>query len=134
MRVLVVDDDLDSLDIFSTLLQMWGHEVLTLQDPTLALSTALEFLPDIAFLDLAMPVIDGCDVARQMRQHKVLNRTFLVAVTGYGSAQDRVNTHAAGFDVHLLKPVEPEHLKLLLKKRPHPAPRSIRAAPARAAR
>ena len=123
MRVLVVDDDLDTLDLFSTLLRLWGHEVRVLEDPTRALSAALEFLPGIVFLDLGMPKVDGWEVAKRMRQHRVLDSTFLVAVTGYGRAEDRAKSHAAGFDVHLLKPVDTADLQLLLKRRPHPAPR-----------
>ncbi len=131
MRVLVVDDDQGTLEIFSTLLQMWGHEVRVLSEPTRALSTALEFLPDIVFLDISMPEIDGCQVALLMRQQKALDSTFLVAVTGYGSKEDHERTHAAGFDVHLVKPVEPRHLQLLLKRRLYPAPRTRQlAAPA----
>lgn len=119
MRVLVVDDSLDNLALFSAALEMWGHDVLALQDATLALPKALEFLPDIAFLDLAMPDIDGFEVARRIRQHKVLDSTFLVAVTGYGRDEDREKSQAAGFDVHLLKPLEFELIKSLLKKRQH---------------
>jgi CheY-like chemotaxis protein len=128
MRVLVVDNDLDTLDLFSTFLNLWGHEVRTLQDPTRALSVALEFLPDIAFLDLGMPEVDGWEVAGQMRQNKVLDSTFLVAVTGYSRDEDRARSQAAGFDVHLLKPVDAAHLELLLKRRLHPAPRPRRVS------
>jgi CheY-like chemotaxis protein len=124
MRVLVVDDDQETLETFFTLLQLWGHEVRVLSEPALALSTALEFLPDIAFLDISMPEIDGCQVAMLLRQHKALDSTFLVAVTGYGSKEDHEKTHAAGFDVHLVKPVEPRNLQLLLKRRLYPAPRT----------
>ena len=126
MRVLVVDDSLDNLELFSAALELWGHEGLALQDATLALPNALEFLPDIAFLDLAMPDIDGFEIARRMRQHKALDHTFLVAVTGYGRDEDRETSQAAGFDVHLLKPIDFAVVQALLKKRPHPAPRSRR--------
>lgn len=123
MRVLVVDDHLDTLEVFSTVLSTWGHEVRVLHDSLLALPMALEFLPEVVFLDIGMPAMDGCEVARRIRQHKVLDGAFLVAVTGYGREEDRARTHAAGFDVHLLKPVDLDHLKLLLRRRPHPAPR-----------
>jgi two-component system, sensor histidine kinase len=69
MRILLVDDHRDTLEIFSTLLEMWGHEVRPVQRPALALSTALEFLPDVVFLDLGMPEMDGSEVARLLRQH-----------------------------------------------------------------
>lgn len=128
MRVLVVDDDKDTLETFFTLLQMWGHEVRVLSDPVLALPVALEFLPDIVFLDISMPEVDGCQVAVLMRQHKALDSTFLVAVTGHGTKEDHERTHAAGIDVHLVKPVEPRLLQLLLKRRLHPAPRKRQIA------
>lgn len=124
MRVLVVDDNQDTLDLFFTWLKLWGHEVRVLAEPVLALPAALEFLPDIVFLDIVMPEMDGCEVAVLMRQHKVLDSSFLVAVTGHGRKEDHERTHAAGFDVHLLKPVEVRDLQLLLKRRPYPAPRS----------
>ena len=123
MRVLVVDNDQDTLDLFSSLLELWGHEVRVVSEPALALHAALEFLPDIVFIDFSMPEIDGCQVAGLMRKHKALDRTFLVAVTGHGRRADHERTHAAGFDVHLLKPVEIRDLQLLLKRRPQPAPR-----------
>lgn len=129
MRVLIVDDDADTLELFSTLLKMWDHEVRVLSKPALALSAALEFLPEVVFLDVSMPEIDGCAVARRMRQHKALDSAFLVAVTGHGRDQDREMTHAAGFDVHLLKPVDVRDLQLILKKRPYPAPRQRSSEP-----
>jgi len=126
MRVLIVDDHLDTLDMFSTLLELWGHEVRAIQQPALALATALELLPDVVFLDLEMPGIDGCEIARTMRGDQQLEGTFLVAVTGHGLEEDRARTHAAGFDGHLLKPVDTQQLKPFLQKRP--APRSTTGA------
>ena len=123
MRVLVVDSDPDTLDLFSSLLQQWGHEVRTASEPALALPAALEFLPDLVFIDVSMPETDGCQLAVLMRQQRVLDRTFLVAVTGQSTRVDPESTHAAGFDVVLLKPVEIRDLQLLLKRRPQPAPR-----------
>lgn len=130
MRVLIVDDDVDTLELFLTLLKMWGHEVQALDDPTLALPLALKFLPEVVLLDLGMPQIDGFEVASRMRQHKPLDGTFLVAVTGFGREEDQAKARVAGFDAHLLKPVDLASLQLLLKKRPHPAPRSRRPLPA----
>ena len=123
MRVLVVDKDQETLDLFSSLLHLPGHEMQIVSEHALALPAALEFLPDIAFIDVSMPEIDGCQVAVLMRQHRELDRALLVAVTGHGSRTDHEETHAAGFDVLLLKPVESRDLQLLLKRRPQPAPR-----------
>lgn len=123
MRVLVVDRDQETLDLFSSLLHLREHEMRIVSEPALALPAALEFLPDIAFIDVSMPEIDGCEVAVLMRQHRELDRALLVAVTGHGTRTDHEETHAAGFDVLLLKPVESRDLQLLLKRRPQPAPR-----------
>ena len=123
MRVLVVDKDQETLDLFSSLLHLRQHEMRIVSEPALALPAALEFLPDIAFIDVSMPEIDGCQVAVLMRQHRELDRALLVAVTGHGRSTDHEETHAAGFDVLLLKPVESRDLQLLLKRRPQPAPR-----------
>jgi CheY-like chemotaxis protein len=123
MRVLVVDKDQETLDLFSSLLEPGGHEVRVVSEPAQAPPTALEFLPDIAFIDVSMQEIDGCYVAVLMRQHRELDRTLLVAVAGHGRRTDHEETHAAGFDVLLLKPVESRDLQLLLKRRPQPAPR-----------
>jgi CheY-like chemotaxis protein len=128
MRVLIVDDHLDTLDMFSTLLGLWGHEVRAIQQPALALAEALKFLPDVVFLDLEMPEIDGYEVARAMRGRHRLDGTFLMAVTGHGLEEDRARTHAAGFDGHLLKPVVAQQLKQFLQKRPHPMPRPKQGA------
>jgi CheY-like chemotaxis protein len=104
MRVLLMDDHLDTLEIYSVLFQGWGHEVRALQQPSLVLSTALEFLPDVAFLDLGMPEIDGFEVARMMRQHPRLERVFLVAMTGHSNQEDRAKE--AGIEAYLMKPVD----------------------------
>ena len=123
MRVLVVDNDQETTDLFSHLLESWGHEVRVVSEPALVLPAALEFLPDLVFIDISMPEIDGCYLAVLMRQQRTLDRTFLVALTDHGRRVDPERTHAAGFDVHLLKPVESRDLQLLLKRRPQPAPR-----------
>lgn len=123
MRVLVVDKDQATPDLFSSLLEQWGNEVRVLPEPALVLPAALEFLPDLVFIDISMPEIDGCHLAVLLRQQRALDRTFLVALTGHDSSVDPERTHAAGFDVHLLKPVESRDLQLLLKRRPQAAPR-----------
>ena len=123
MRVLVVDKDQETLDLFSSLLHLPEHEMRIVSEPALALPAALEFLPDIAFIDVSIPEIDGCQLAVLMRRYRELDRALLVAVTGHGKRTDQEETHAAGFDVLLLKPVESRDLQLLLKRRPQPAPR-----------
>jgi CheY-like chemotaxis protein len=84
---------------------------------------ALAFLPDVALVDLGLPDIDGYAVAKQMRQHPRLKHVRLVAQTGWGQAQDRARTKDAGFDHHLVKPVDPAQLAALVARhdtsRPH---------------
>ena len=114
MRILLVDDHRDTLEIFSTLLEVWGHEVRPVEQPALALSAALEFLPDVAFLDLGMPGMDGNEVARLLRQHPNLDGLYLVAVTGHGI--EEVEAGGAGFDAHLMKPVDPRELRGFIQR------------------
>lgn len=123
MRVLIVDDEVDSLESFSAICRIWGHEVETVGQPTEAVAAALEHQADVVLLDLMMPEMDGCEVARRMRQQARLDRTFLVAVTGHGMPDEIFQD---GFDAYLFKPVEPQDLKRFLEKRPYPAPRPRR--------
>lgn len=118
MRVLIVDDDDDMIEIFSEFLRLWGHETRTVRDAERAVATALAFLPEVVLLDLSMPVLDGCEVAGLMRQQEILRDAFLVAVTGHGLQRDVDRALAAGFDIHLLKPVDPQQLRTLLTERP----------------
>jgi len=109
-RVLVVDDDEDTADGMAALLSASGHEVRVAHDGPAAIATALEFHPQVVLTDLGLPQFNGYEVAARMRQHPDLARTVLVAITGHGQEQDRVRTRAAGFDHHLVKPVEPDEV------------------------
>ena len=103
-RVLVVDDNADHADALGALLRAFGHEVKVVYGGPEGLSVALSFKPDAAFLDLAMPVMDGYEVAANLRKNPELSGTRLVAITGFGQESDRERTKAAGFDRHLVKP------------------------------
>jgi CheY-like chemotaxis protein len=118
LRVLVIDDSADAVRTLATLISLWGHEVRYAFDGPSGLALAEAFHPDVAFCDIAMPGMDGCEVARRIRLSPTLATAFVVAVTAYGSEQDRRNTRGAGFELHLVKPVEPEHLKSILGNRP----------------
>ena len=83
---------------------------------------ALAFLPDVALVDLGLPDIDGYAVAKQMRQHPRLKHVRLVAQTGWGQAQDRARTKDAGFDHHLVKPVDPAQLAALVARHDNVSP------------
>ncbi|HXO21354.1 MAG TPA: response regulator [Thermoanaerobaculia bacterium] len=122
MRVLVLDDHADTVDVLSTLLEMWGHQVRPLKDSQTAVAAALEFQPHAALIDIGMPAVSGYDVARALRRQTALNGVRLIAVTGFGRAEDRRRTREAGFDHHLLKPIDPSELRLLLEAPPLPQP------------
>lgn len=114
VRILVVDDNMDSAESMALLLSLDGHEVRTAFDGTSALKVAIEFLPRVVLLDIGLPGMDGYEVAQRMRELPELRDTLIIAVTGYGQDDDRVRSKAAGFDHHLVKPVDPETLNRLL--------------------
>jgi CheY-like chemotaxis protein len=105
-RVLVVDDNPDVAELLALELQMAGHEVVTAHDGQAALHAAAAFRPDVVLLDLGLPVMDGYEVARQLRQVPELAGIAIVAVTGYGGEQDRQRSWEVGIDHHLVKPLE----------------------------
>ncbi|HVS38683.1 MAG TPA: ATP-binding protein [Gemmataceae bacterium] len=113
-RVLVVDDNRDAADSMAVILRAGGHEVATAYDGPSGAAAALEFLPDVVLLDLGLPGMSGYEVAVRLRQEPALRRTLLIAVTGYGQEEDRRRARLAGFDVHLVKPTDPEAINALL--------------------
>lgn len=113
-RLLVVDDNADAASTLATLLHLKGYHVRTACDGLTALEVAEEFAPALIFLDIGMPGMDGCEVARRLRQMPRLDGTRLVALTGWGQEEDRRRTTEAGFDRHLVKPLQPEVLESLL--------------------
>ena len=112
-RVLVVDDLVDAANTLAALLQMLGHEVNVAYDGEQGVAVARRFKPEVVFLDLGMPKINGYDACRIMR-NDFGNEIFLVALTGWGQDEDRRRSAAAGFDRHLVKPVEPAALGAML--------------------
>ncbi len=94
----------------AALLELEGHDVRTTFEATSAETVAGEFRPDIAFLDLGLPHISGFELARRLRAQPNTNGTVLVAVTGWGKEEDRQRSREAGFDLHLVKPVEPDQI------------------------
>lgn len=104
-RVLIVDDNVDAADLMAEGLRSLGYTVRVAHDPLSALELARDFSPSICVLDLGLPVIDGYDLARRLRQ-LLGTDVALIAVTGYGQQSDRERSRAAGFEEHLVKPVE----------------------------
>src|SRR5262249_5636828 len=114
-RILVVDDDGDAAEGLALLLRTAGHAVCTARDGRTALQVAAATRPQVVFLDIGMPGMDGYEVARQLREHGDRQEaTILVAVTGYGQEEDRLRSRQAGFDYHMVKPVDPDGLLGLL--------------------
>jgi CheY-like chemotaxis protein len=105
-RVLIVDDNQDAADTLAMLLQLDGHETQAVYTSREALEQAQSFHPDIMLLDIGLPEMNGYEVARKLRSQPALKAIRLIAVTGYGQAVDRVRAREAGFDDHLMKPVE----------------------------
>ena len=115
-KLLVVDDNPDAAISLSMLLRLQGHEVRMAHDGPSALEAAMQYLPDMIFLDIGMPGMDGYEVARRVRSIPCLERTILAALTGWGQQEDRRRTAEAGFDHHLVKPVEPQIVESLLRE------------------
>ncbi len=103
-RILVVDDCYDSAEMLATFLELRGHEAHVANDGRSAIAEAVRLGPDVAILDIGLPDLDGCEVARALRQGKP--DIVLIALTGYGGEQDRLDFRNAGFDVHFMKPVD----------------------------
>ena len=113
-RVLVVEDNIDSAEAMAILLRELGHEVAVVNDGREAVALARAFRPDIILLDIGLPGIDGFELARHFRDFAETRAAKVNAVTGYGQASDRARTKASGFDLHLVKPVDPAQLSRIL--------------------
>ena len=110
-RVLVVDDNADAADVLTLLLTLKGYETRVANDAPTALRVAAEFLPDIAVVDIGLPVMDGYELASHLREIPGLGRLRLLALTGYGQEDDRRKSREAGFHGHLVKPVDVDALE-----------------------
>jgi CheY-like chemotaxis protein len=113
-RVLIVDDNRDTAETAAALLIASGHDVRTVYDGLSALATAREYLPDVVLLDIGLPGMNGYEVARQLRLSEQQHSMLLVAVTGYGQDADRQRSREAGFDHHVVKPLEPATLERIV--------------------
>jgi CheY-like chemotaxis protein len=116
LRVLIVDDDPDTVASLRLLLEAWGFEAWTARDGQTALEMAQAFPPEVVILDLAMPCLDGYEVARRLRQ-SLPEGLCIICMSGYGTEVDRQRSQEAGCDHHLLKPADPGELRRLLESR-----------------
>jgi len=114
LRVLVVDDIADAAEMLSQFLRMDGHEVQTADCGLTALQLAHTFQPEVIVLDIGLPGLNGFQVAQRLRAQPDMKNVALIAMTGYGQEADRQRSKEAGFDFHLVKPVEPQKLQELI--------------------
>ena len=112
-RVLVVDDNEDAADSLATLLGVMGYEVRVAYDGPEAIQAADEFHPAVALLDIGLPRLSGYDIARHIRGTQG-SKVLLVAITGWGTAEDVKRSMDAGFDHHFTKPADPDRLRQIL--------------------
>jgi signal transduction histidine kinase/DNA-binding response OmpR family regulator len=115
LRVLVIDDNIDAVETTAMLLELYGHELRKAADGPTALALADEFKPQLVLCDLGLPGMDGYEVARRLRESDLGERMRLVAITGYAQEEDRRRAREAGFDDHLVKPVDPMLLLEMLQ-------------------
>jgi PAS domain S-box-containing protein len=113
-RILIVDDNRDAAISLSMLLRLQGHDVKVTHNGASALEIAASFRPSVIFLDIGMPGMDGYEVARRVRATPGLEKTILAALTGWGQPEDRRRTTEAGFNHHLVKPLEPQAIEAVL--------------------
>ena len=122
-RVLVVDDNADGAEMLEAFLALDGHDVRTAFSGPEALQVLASFQPDVAFLDIGLPGMNGYELARRMRAEPSLSSILLVAVTGWGQEEDRRRSTDAGFDHHLTKPVDPADVRALVADKTPPRAR-----------
>jgi PAS domain S-box-containing protein len=115
-RILVVEDNPDAASLLASALELMGHETRVAYDGPAALSDASEFAPEVALVDIGLPVMDGYEVGRRLRSDERLTGLKLVAITGYGQDSDRQRAQDAGFDAHIVKPVNIDVLADLISK------------------
>ena len=113
-RILVVDDNVDGAESLAIFLRMHEHETHIVNDGPAAVTAAESYGPDAILLDIGMPLLNGLDVCRQIRGQSWSQGMVLIALTGWGQESDRQHSQAAGFDHHLVKPVDPQALMKLL--------------------
>jgi CheY-like chemotaxis protein len=120
-RVLIVDDNIDAAQTLSALLEIAGHQTIVAHDGNEALRITEKFKPQVIFLDIGMPGMNGYEVARAVRKVPGMETVIIVALTGWGTERDRELSKEAGFDAHLTKPASLASVNLLLSKMDAPS-------------
>ena len=114
LRILIVDDNKDAADSLGILLRFMGNDTRTAYDGQEGVDVAAEFRPNVVLFDIGMPKLNGYEACRRIREQPWGNGVVLIAVTGWGQAEDRRRSHEAGFDHHMVKPVDPQTLMKML--------------------
>jgi CheY-like chemotaxis protein len=122
--VLVVDDNSDALKTLSMLVKLMGHDVCEAHDGVEAVELAEQYAPGVVLMDIGMPNLNGYDAAQQIRREPWGRDMLLIATTGWGQAEDRRRTKDAGFDHHLVKPIDHAKLSELLALAPRERPQT----------
>jgi CheY-like chemotaxis protein len=122
LRVLVVDDNMDSAQSLGMLLEATGHDVQLAYDGPTALQATLDYRPHVVLLDIGLPGLDGYEVAKRIREQPTLKNIVLVAMTGYGNVADLRRSEEAGFNHHLVKPADFIKVKEILASVSEKAP------------
>jgi len=129
-RILVADDSDDAAEVLAMFLRLEGHEVRVVGDGAQALAALNADAFDVALIDIGMPVLDGYELAREVRSGLPDRQPLLVALTGWAQDTDKLHAHAAGFDLHFTKPVDPGALLRALAERVPPCGAAGAAGPA----
>lgn len=116
LRVLVVDDNVDSAKTTGWMLEFMGHQPSLIHDGLKALEAAKQQNPDVIMLDIGLPGMNGYDICRELRKDPLFKDTMMIAQTGWGQEKDRQQARDAGFNHHLVKPVKMEQITELLKE------------------
>jgi two-component system CheB/CheR fusion protein len=114
-RVLLIEDNRDAREMFRMMLELAGHEVLEAEEGLSGLELLKAKRPDVAVIDVGLPGLNGYEVARRFRAEPDADAVMLVALTGYGTPEARERSRQAGFDHHLIKPVDPEALQAIMR-------------------
>jgi CheY-like chemotaxis protein/two-component sensor histidine kinase len=114
LRILIVDDNWDGADTLGMMLRLMGNDIRTAYDGEEAITAAEEFRPDVVLLDIGLPKLNGYEACRQIREQPWSKGMVLIAVTGWGQEEARRRSHEAGFDKHMVKPVDPQALMKML--------------------
>lgn len=116
LRVLLVDDSVDSVNLLGMVLRQIGYEVRIANDGASALAIAPEFIPHVVFMDIGLPGMNGYEAAKELQKISTLEKTTLVALTGYGQEKDREKAFSTGFNHHFVKPVEVHDIDNFLRR------------------